>query len=117
MTLEAHLLSSSQTLNKVRGLSRTGGPGGLVTSVGSFGPLDPRAALRPLRPATCALGGGVDNRNLPGAQPVEAAVKAIVDIIENPKPEAYTSPFIAETIARYQRDPAAFEAEIASRQR
>jgi len=88
-----------------------------VTSVGSFGPLDPRAALRPLRPATCALGGGVDNRNLPGAQPVEAAVKAIVDIIENPKPEAYTSPFIAETIARYQRDPAAFEAEIASRQR
>jgi NADP-dependent 3-hydroxy acid dehydrogenase YdfG len=64
-----------------------------------------------------AVGGGVDNRNLPGAQPVEAAVKAIVDVIESPKPEAYTSPFIAETIARYQRDPAAFEAEIASRQR
>jgi short-subunit dehydrogenase len=64
-----------------------------------------------------ALGGGVDNRALPGAQPVEAAAKAIVDVIETPKPEAYTSPFIADVIARYQREPEAFEAEIASRQR
>ena len=64
-----------------------------------------------------ALGGGVDNRNLPGAQPVESAVAAIVDVIENPKPEAYTSPFIAEVIARYRREPEAMEAEIAARQR
>ena len=64
-----------------------------------------------------SLGGGVDNRNLPGAQPVEAAVKAIVDVIEDPKPDAYTSPFIAEIIARYQREPEAMEAEIAARQR
>jgi NADP-dependent 3-hydroxy acid dehydrogenase YdfG len=65
-----------------------------------------------------SLGSGVvDNRNLPGAQPVEAAAKAIVEVIENPRPEAYTSGFIAETIARYQRDPDAFEAEVASRQR
>ena len=64
-----------------------------------------------------SVGGGVDNRNLPGAQPVEAAAKAIVAVIESPKPEAYTSPFIAETIARYQRDPEAFEAEVAARQR
>jgi hypothetical protein len=63
------------------------------------------------------LGGGVDNRNIPGAQSVEAAVKVIVDVIENPKLEAYTSPFIAETVARYQRDPEAFEAEIAARLR
>ena len=62
-----------------------------------------------------ALGGGVDNRNIPGAQPLEAAVKAIVDVIENPKSEAFTSPFIAEIVARYQRDPDAFEAEVASR--
>jgi NADP-dependent 3-hydroxy acid dehydrogenase YdfG len=62
-----------------------------------------------------SLGGGVDNRNLPGAQPVEAAAKAIVDVIENPRSEAYTSPFIADTIARYQRDPDAFEAEVAAR--
>ena len=64
-----------------------------------------------------ALGGGVDNRNLPGAQPVDAAARAIVDVIERPRPEAYTSPFIAETVARYQREPEAFEREIASRQR
>jgi NADP-dependent 3-hydroxy acid dehydrogenase YdfG len=64
-----------------------------------------------------SIGGGLDNRRLPGAQPVEAAAEAIVAVIENPKPEAYTSPFIAETIARYQREPEAVEAEIASRQR
>lgn len=62
-----------------------------------------------------ALGGGVDNRNIPGAQPIEEAVQTIVDVIEHPKSEAYTSPFIAETVARYRRDPEAFEAEIASR--
>jgi hypothetical protein len=38
-------------------------------------------------------------------------------VIVRPRPEAYTSPFIADTIARYQRDPEAFEAEIAARQR
>jgi NADP-dependent 3-hydroxy acid dehydrogenase YdfG len=65
-----------------------------------------------------SLGAGiVDNRKLPGAQPVDAAAKAIVDVIENPKPDAYTSAFIAETIGRYQRDPDAFEAEVATRLR
>ena len=65
-----------------------------------------------------SLGSGiVDNRKLPGAQPVDAAAKAIVEVIENPKPEAYTSSFIADAIARYQREPDAFEAEIASHQR
>jgi NADP-dependent 3-hydroxy acid dehydrogenase YdfG len=63
-----------------------------------------------------SVNGGFDSRKLPGAQPVEAAVKAIVDVIEHPRPEAYTSPFIAEVVARYQREPEAFEAEIASRQ-
>jgi NADP-dependent 3-hydroxy acid dehydrogenase YdfG len=59
--------------------------------------------------------GTVDNRKLPGAQPVEGAAKAIVDVIEHPKPEAYTSPFIAEVIARYQREPEVVEGEIAAR--
>jgi NADP-dependent 3-hydroxy acid dehydrogenase YdfG len=64
-----------------------------------------------------SLGAGiVDNRKLPGAQPVEVAAAAIVDVIENPRPEAYTSTFIADVIARYHREPDAFEAEIASRQ-
>jgi short-subunit dehydrogenase len=65
-----------------------------------------------------SLGVGiVDNRKLPGAQPVEGAAKAIVDVIENPRPEAYTSPFIADVIARYLREPEAVEAEIAARSR
>ena len=65
-----------------------------------------------------SLGVGiVDNRKLPGAQPVDAAARAIVDVIENPKPEAYTSPFIADVVARYLREPDVVEAEIASRQR
>jgi NAD(P)-dependent dehydrogenase (short-subunit alcohol dehydrogenase family) len=64
-----------------------------------------------------SLGVGiVDNRKLPGAQPVEAAVEAIVDVIENPRPEAYTSAFIAEVVARYLREPEVVEGEIASRQ-
>jgi len=61
--------------------------------------------------------GIVDNRKLPGAQSVEEAVRAIVDVIENPKPEAYTSAFIADVVARYQREPEAVEGEIASRHR
>ncbi len=61
--------------------------------------------------------GIVDNRKLPGAQPVEEAVKAVVDVIEKPKPEVYTSAFIADVVARYRREPEVVEAEIASRQR
>jgi len=60
--------------------------------------------------------GIVDNRKLPGAQPVEGAAKAIVDVIESPRSEAYTSPFIADVVTRYLREPDAVEAEIASRQ-
>jgi NAD(P)-dependent dehydrogenase (short-subunit alcohol dehydrogenase family) len=60
--------------------------------------------------------GIVDNRKLPGAQPVEEAVKAIVDVIENPQPEAYTSAFIGGVVERYLREPEVVEGEIASRQ-
>jgi len=59
----------------------------------------------------------VDNRKLPGAQSVEDACKAIVDVIESPKPEAYTSGFIADVVARYLREPEVVEGEIASRLR
>jgi hypothetical protein len=48
---------------------------------------------------------------------VERAAKAIVDVIANPRPEAYRSPFIADVIARYLREPEAVEAEIAARPR
>ena len=65
-----------------------------------------------------SLGVGiVDNRKLPGAQPVEGAAKAIVDVIENPRPEAYTSEHIAGIVARYLREPEVVEGEIASRLR
>lgn len=65
-----------------------------------------------------SLGVGiVDNRKLPGAQPVDEAVKAIVDVIESPRPEAYTSAFIADVVGRYLREPEVVEGEIASRQR
>ena len=60
--------------------------------------------------------GIVDNRKLPGAQPVEEAAKAIVDVIESPKPEAYTSAFIGGVVERYLREPEVVEGEIASRQ-
>ena len=59
--------------------------------------------------------GNVDNRKLPGAQPVEEAAKAIVDVIENPRSEAYTSQRVSDGVARYQREPDVVEAEIASR--
>jgi short-subunit dehydrogenase len=61
--------------------------------------------------------GIVDNRKLPGAQSVEDAVKAIVDVIDSPKPEAYTSAYIADVIGRYLREPEVVESEIASRLR
>ncbi len=65
-----------------------------------------------------SMGAGiVDNRKLPGAQPVEEVAKAIVDVIENPRSEAYTSPRVSDGVARYLREPDAVEAEIASRQR
>ena len=62
-----------------------------------------------------SINATLDNRKLPGAQPVEDAAEAIVDVIEHPRLEAYTSAFVAETIARYQREPEPFEAEIAAR--
>jgi short-subunit dehydrogenase len=64
-----------------------------------------------------SLGVGlVDNRKIPGAQSVEEAVRAIVDVIEKPRSEAYTSAFIAEVVARYLREPEIVEGEIAARQ-
>ncbi|MGH7434819.1 MAG: SDR family oxidoreductase [Polyangiaceae bacterium] len=63
-----------------------------------------------------SINASIDNRKLPGAQSVEDAARAIVDVIVSPRPDAYTSPYIADVIGRYQRDPDAFEAEAASRQ-
>jgi short-subunit dehydrogenase len=62
-----------------------------------------------------AVGGGPDSRALPGAQSVEDATKVILDVIENPRPEAYTQPNMKAEVERYYRDVAAFEAEASAR--
>jgi short-subunit dehydrogenase len=59
--------------------------------------------------------GTVDNRKIPGAQPVEEAVKTIVDVIESPRAEVYSSAFIADGVGRYQREQDAVEEELAAR--
>jgi NADP-dependent 3-hydroxy acid dehydrogenase YdfG len=57
-----------------------------------------------------ALGGGPDSRALPGAQSVEEATQVLLDVIEHPRPEAYTRPVMQAEVERYYRDVAAFEA-------
>jgi short-subunit dehydrogenase len=61
-----------------------------------------------------ALGGGPDTRG-PGAQSVEEATQVIVDIIENPRPEAYTRAAMQDKVERYYKDVAAFEDDIFNR--
>ena len=48
-----------------------------------------------------ALHGGVDNRRLPGAQPVEEVAAVIADAIEKPVAEVYTRAQMRELAARY----------------
>ena len=48
-----------------------------------------------------ALHGGVDNRKLPGAQPVEEVASVIADTIETPVAETYTRVQLRELAARY----------------
>ena len=45
--------------------------------------------------------GGVDNRRLPGAQPVEEVADVIADAIERPRAEVYTRPQMLQLAARY----------------
>jgi NADP-dependent 3-hydroxy acid dehydrogenase YdfG len=48
-----------------------------------------------------ALGGGVDSRTMPNAQPVEEVAQVIADAIATPVDEVYTRPEYAQTIAGY----------------
>jgi NADP-dependent 3-hydroxy acid dehydrogenase YdfG len=64
-----------------------------------------------------ALGGGPDSRVLPGAQGVEDATRVLLDVIEHPRPEAYTQPAMQAQVERYYHDVGAFEAEVAARMR
>jgi NADP-dependent 3-hydroxy acid dehydrogenase YdfG len=60
-----------------------------------------------------ALGGGLDSRQMPMAQPVEEVARVIVEVIERPSADVYTRPGFSERVAAYYAaaDMAAVEAE------
>jgi NADP-dependent 3-hydroxy acid dehydrogenase YdfG len=61
--------------------------------------------------------GGVDNRQIPGAQPVAEVAEVIASAIERPRAEIYTRPQMLELAARYYaaEDPAEIEAGFVQR--
>ncbi len=60
-----------------------------------------------------ALGGGIDSRAIPGAQPVEEVAQVIVDLLVNPRADVYTRPGMREWAASYYaaEDMAAVEGQ------
>jgi NAD(P)-dependent dehydrogenase (short-subunit alcohol dehydrogenase family) len=51
-----------------------------------------------------ALGGGVDNRQLPNAQDVGEVARAIADLLESPRDELYTRPeYQAQVVGYFQQ--------------
>jgi hypothetical protein len=48
-----------------------------------------------------ALGGGVDSRTLPMAQPVEEVAEVIAGVIERPRADVYTRPMYQKTVVDY----------------
>ncbi len=61
--------------------------------------------------------GGVDNKKLPGAQPVAEVADVIAAVIEAPRAEAYTRPQMLELASRYfaTEDMGAIEAQFLRR--
>ena len=51
-----------------------------------------------------ALGGGPDSRTMPGSQTAEEVAAVIVDAIEHPRPDVYTSPAHQGTVLAYYGD-------------
>ncbi len=60
-----------------------------------------------------ALGGGVDSRTLPFAQPAAEVAEVIADLIVHPRAETYTRPGLRDQVAAYYaaEDLAAVEAQ------
>ena len=60
-----------------------------------------------------ALHGGVDSRQIPGAQSVDAVADVIVGVIEDPRADVYTQPNGRQMVVGYYsaEDMAAFEAQ------
>jgi NADP-dependent 3-hydroxy acid dehydrogenase YdfG len=50
---------------------------------------------------TQALHGGMDSRQIPGAQPVEEVAEVIASVIEEPRADAYTRAGAQETVVSY----------------
>jgi NADP-dependent 3-hydroxy acid dehydrogenase YdfG len=48
-----------------------------------------------------ALGGGIDSRQMPNAQPAEDVAQVIADLIERPQADVYTRPGMREQVAAY----------------
>ncbi|MEZ4648013.1 MAG: SDR family NAD(P)-dependent oxidoreductase [Candidatus Eisenbacteria bacterium] len=48
-----------------------------------------------------ALGGGMDSRQMPNAQPVTEVAEVIADVIENPRADVYSRPMYKDLIAGY----------------
>jgi NADP-dependent 3-hydroxy acid dehydrogenase YdfG len=59
-----------------------------------------------------ALNGGFDSRSLPGAQSAEEVAAVIADVLDHPRPDAYTRPEAGETVVKYFQDVAAAEANF-----
>lgn len=58
--------------------------------------------------------GGMDSRNIPGAQPVDEVARVILDVIEQPRADVYTRPgaqamvvnyYAAEDMGRAEQEP------------
>lgn len=58
-----------------------------------------------------ALGGGPDSKALPGAQPVDEVADVMVDLVEHPRPEAYSRPQMQQAVEAYYRDVGRAEVE------
>jgi NADP-dependent 3-hydroxy acid dehydrogenase YdfG len=48
-----------------------------------------------------AIGGGMDSRKLPNAQPVEEVADVILELIEHPQADVYTRPGMRDVVASY----------------
>ncbi len=52
-----------------------------------------------------ALGGGLDSRQFPGAQPVAEVAAGLLDMVEHPRADEYSRPGMRETVAAYFAAP------------
>ncbi len=59
-----------------------------------------------------SINGGFDSRKLPGAQSPADVAQVIADVLDHPRPDAYTRPEQPEIVAKYFQDIATAEANF-----